>query len=65
MYATDPLTGDVLWQRGSIERGSRIAGDDETLFVAALPMQRPRSSFAGLMEPLKKRGAWPQKTRAS
>jgi outer membrane protein assembly factor BamB len=33
LYAADPLTGDVLWHRGSVERGSRLFGDEQHLFV--------------------------------
>jgi outer membrane protein assembly factor BamB len=35
LFAADPITGDVLWQRGSIERGSRIFGDEEYVFVVS------------------------------
>lgn len=35
LFAADPARGDVLWKRGSIERGSRIFGDDDYVFVVA------------------------------
>ncbi|MFQ5731182.1 MAG: PQQ-binding-like beta-propeller repeat protein [Planctomycetaceae bacterium] len=34
LFAADPQTGDVLWKRGSVDRGSRLFGDGEHLFVA-------------------------------
>jgi len=35
LFAASPTTGDVLWKRGSIERGSRLFGDDDYVFVVA------------------------------
>ena len=33
LLAIEPLTGEVLWQRGQIEPGSEVFGDEELLFV--------------------------------
>jgi outer membrane protein assembly factor BamB len=35
VYAADPRTGDVLWDRGGITRGSSVFGDQQFTFVAA------------------------------
>lgn len=35
VYAADPVDGDVLWERSALERGSRIFGDDDYVFVVA------------------------------
>lgn len=44
LVAADPLTGDVLWQRSSIERGSRLFGDEKHLFVVG-----PNSTIASVL----------------
>ena len=41
VFAADPLTGDVLWKRSAVERGSRLFGDDRHVFVVP-----PRASSA-------------------
>jgi outer membrane protein assembly factor BamB len=41
LVAADPLTGDVLWERGAVEPGSRLFGDERRLFVAG-----PNSTIA-------------------
>jgi outer membrane protein assembly factor BamB len=35
LFAASPTTGEVLWKRGSIERGSRLFGDEDYVFVVA------------------------------
>jgi outer membrane protein assembly factor BamB len=35
VYAADPRTGDVLWSRGGVTRGSSIFGDQQYTFVAS------------------------------
>ncbi|MBW3539352.1 MAG: PQQ-like beta-propeller repeat protein [Planctomycetes bacterium] len=35
LFAAEPLTGTILWQRANVPRGSDIVGDREVLLVAA------------------------------
>ena len=35
LYAADPLTGETLWERGNMSRGSDLFGDDRHVLVVA------------------------------
>jgi len=35
LYAAHPISGEILWKREAVERGSRLFGDDDYVFVVA------------------------------